>query len=155
MRLSGALRTIAVVEAAKGALVLLAGLGLLSLVHQDAQRIAEALVMHAHLNPASRYPRIFLDFAAQVSDARLMLAALGAAAYAGLRFLEAYGLWRTRPWAEWLAAVSGALYLPFEAVEIYRTLSWISVGILLVNAAIVAVMLYGIRHPNARGMSGP
>lgn len=155
MRLSGALRTIAVVEAAKGVLVLLAGLGLLSLVHHDAQRMAEVLVAHSHLNPASRYPRIFLDFAAQVTDSRLMLAALGAAAYAGLRFIEAYGLWRARPWAEWFAAISGAVYLPFELVEVYRTLNWISLGVLLVNAAIVAVMLYGIRHPNSRGMSGP
>jgi uncharacterized membrane protein (DUF2068 family) len=152
MRLSGALRTIAVVEAAKGALVLVAGLGLLSLVHHDAQRMAEALVAHSHLNPASRYPRIFLDFAAQVTDTRLMLAALGAATYAGLRFVEAYGLWRARSWAEWFAAIGGAIYLPFEAFEVYRTGSWMSVGVLLVNAAIVAVMLYGVRHPNHRGM---
>jgi uncharacterized membrane protein (DUF2068 family) len=84
-----------------------------------------------------------------------MLAALGATAYAGVRFIEAYGLWRARPWAEWFAAVSGAVYLPFELVEVYRTLNWISLGVLLVNAAIVAVMLYGIRHPNSRGMPAP
>jgi uncharacterized membrane protein (DUF2068 family) len=155
MRFARALRTVAVVEAAKGALVLVAGLGLLSLIHHDAQRVAEALVTHSHLNPASRYPRIFLDFAAQVTDSRLMLAALGAAAYAALRFIEAYGLWQARPWAEWFAAVSGAVYLPFEAMEIHRTLSWISVGVLLANASIVGVMLYGIRHPNSRGMSDP
>jgi hypothetical protein len=56
MRFAGAIRTVALVEAAKGALVLVAGLGLLSLVHHDAQRLAEVLVTHSHLNPASRYP---------------------------------------------------------------------------------------------------
>jgi hypothetical protein len=56
---SKTLRTIALVEALKGALVLLVGLGLFSLIHHDAQQIAEQLVAHSHLNPGSRYPRIF------------------------------------------------------------------------------------------------
>lgn len=61
MRLSNGVRLVATFEAAKGALVLLAGFGFLSLVHSDAQRIAEELVGHLHLNPANRYPRIFID----------------------------------------------------------------------------------------------
>ena len=60
MKLSGALRTVAVFEAAKGALVLLVGFDLLSLVHHDIQQAAEHLLARTHLNPASRYPRILL-----------------------------------------------------------------------------------------------
>lgn len=144
MRLSGALRTVAVWEAAKGALVLLAGFGLLSLVHHDLQRIAERMVMHAHLNPAARYPRIFLHLADRLTDARAWLLAAGAAAYAAARFVEAYGLWLGRWWAEWFAALSGAIYIPFELLELYRRGSWTSAGFLLVNAAIVALMVYAV-----------
>ena len=79
MRLSGALRTIALLEAAKGALVLLVGFGLLSLVHHDVQRAAEHLIAHTHLNPASRYPHIFIDVANQLTDTRLLLIAAGVA----------------------------------------------------------------------------
>ena len=61
----------AFLEAAKGAVVLLAGFGVLALVHRDVQQVAEAVVSHLHLNPARHYPRIFLDAAARVSDARL------------------------------------------------------------------------------------
>jgi uncharacterized membrane protein (DUF2068 family) len=79
MHLSRALRTVAVIEAAKGALILLVGFGLLSLVHHDVQRFAEHLISHSHMNPAARYPRIFLDAASQLTDARLWLMAAGAA----------------------------------------------------------------------------
>lgn len=147
MHMSGALRTIALVEAGKGTLVLLAGFGLLSLIHHDLQRVAERLVVHAHLNPASAYPRIFLDLAKQLTDGRLLLLAAGAIAYALVRFIEAYGLWHARPWAKWFAALSGGIYIPFELFELYEHVSWISLGSLLLNVAIVAFMLYSVRHP--------
>ena len=44
MRSPDGVRAIATLEAAKGALVLIAGCGLLSLVHHDAQRLAGELV---------------------------------------------------------------------------------------------------------------
>ena len=46
MRLSSALRTVALIEAAKGALVFVVGFGLLSLIHHDVQRFAERLIAH-------------------------------------------------------------------------------------------------------------
>jgi uncharacterized membrane protein (DUF2068 family) len=153
MRLSSALRTVALVEAAKGALVLLVGFGLLSLIHRDIQQFAERLITHAHLNPASHYPRIFLDMANRVTDGRLAALAAGAALYSSVRFIEAYGLWHARHWAEWFAALSGAIYVPFEAVELYRRVSWISVGAVAVNLSIVAIMLYCVFHTSPKDSS--
>jgi len=72
------LRTIALFEAAKGLVVLLAGSGLLLLVHRDVQAMAEQLVSHLHLDPAKRYPRIFLHIVTGATPARLRLLALGA-----------------------------------------------------------------------------
>lgn len=151
MRFSSALRTVALIEAAKGALVLVAGLGLLSLVHQDAQRLAEQFVAHLHLNPASRYPRIFLAAAAGLSDFRLLLVAAGAMAYSVVRLVEAYGLWRARRWAQWFAAASGAIYIPFEVFELVERVGWLSLGALVLNVAVVAIMLLGVRHPGRDG----
>lgn len=129
-------------EAAKGALVLLVGLGLLSLVHRDVQHAAERLVAHAHLNPAARCPRIFLDLASQLSDRRLLLLAAGAAVYAGVRFIEAYGLWLERRWAEWIAALSGAIYIPFELFELYQRVTLLSIAALILNLGIVGFMVF-------------
>jgi uncharacterized membrane protein (DUF2068 family) len=132
------LRVIALVEAGKGALVVLAGLGLLELLHHDAQNVAETIVRHFHLNPASHIPRIFLEAAAAATDSRLQLLALAAAGYALVRFVEAWGLWRGRTWAEWLGIISGSLYLPIEAFELIRTVNPFTVGTFLINLGIVA-----------------
>lgn len=146
MRDLDAVRAVAVFEAAKGALVLLAGLGSLVLVHEDVQHVAELLVGHLHLNPARRLSHLFLDAAAVLTEAHLRLAAAVAVAYAAVRFVEAWGLWRARRWAEWFAAVSAGLYLPLEGYELYASGTWLSLGILLINLLVVGVMLHALWH---------
>ena len=136
------MRAVAVFEAAKGLLVLVAGFGLLSLVHRDAQHVAETIVRHLHLNPARHYPRVFIQAAGRVSSSRLWMLAAGAFAYSMVRFVEAYGLWRLRPWAEWFAIVSGGLYLPVEVYELVHQPTRLKAAILLGNLAVVAYLLY-------------
>lgn len=140
------IRAIALFEAAKGALVLLAGFGLLGLLHRDVQAMAERLVRFSHLNPASKYPRIFVDAATRVTDAQLWLLAAAAAAYSLVRGFEAYGLWKGRSWAEWLALVAGGLYVPVEIYHVWQRFTWLTLAILGANLAVVAVMAYALRH---------
>ncbi len=129
-------------EAAKGLLVMATGLGLLSLLHHDVQRAAESVVRHLHLNPARHYPRVFLEAAAQLTDARLWLLASGAFAYAVVRGVEAYGLWSARAWAEWFAILSGAVYLPIEIYELIHHATAPKAVVLLVNVGIVGYVCY-------------
>ena len=136
----------ATLEAAKGLVVLLTGCGLFALVHQDVQHFAETLVRHAHLNPASHTPRIFLEYAGKLDDARLLQLAAAALAYSGVRLVEAYGLWFDRAWGEGFAAASGAIYLPFELRELYERPSWLVAGLLALNLAVVAFMVYSLRR---------
>ena len=137
-----ALRAVASVEFVKGLLVLLAGFGVLSLVHRDAWDVAESFLEWLHISPETHYAQVFLNLADEVTDAKLWAVAVGALAYSTLRFLEAYGLWRERAWAEWLAMISGAIYLPFEIVELLRRPDWVRVAILAVNLAVVLYMVY-------------
>jgi uncharacterized membrane protein (DUF2068 family) len=136
------LRVVAMFEAAKGLLILLTGFGLLEYIHKDLHLAAERLVRLFHLNPASRFPRIFLDLAGHVTDAQLWLFALSALLYAVLRFFEAYGLWLQRRWAEWFGLCSGAIYVPIEVFEVARKTTWPRVTLLIVNAAIVLYLLF-------------
>jgi uncharacterized membrane protein (DUF2068 family) len=140
------IRAIAIYEAAKGALVLAAGFGLLGLLHRDVQAIAERLVRFSHLNPASKYPRIFIDAADRVTDAQLWMFAGGAAAYSIIRGFEAYGLWKGRAWAEWLALASGALYVPVEYYHLWHRFTWFKLVLLGTNLGVVAVMAYALLH---------
>jgi len=139
-----AIRAIAAVEAAKGLVVLLAASGLLGLVHKDLHELAVRLVEHSHLNPASKYPQIFLDAVSHLQQSNLIWLALGAAGYAALRFVEAWGLYRERAWAEWLAALSGAVYLPLELAKLAHKFSGLGLALLLVNVAVVAVMVWAL-----------
>jgi uncharacterized membrane protein (DUF2068 family) len=141
---SAASRTIAILEGAKGAIVLLAGLGLLRLIHHDVQRVAEALVREAHLNPASHIPRIFIEASAKVDDHRLVLLALGALAYAVIRIAEAVGLWHEQPWAQWFGALSGGIYLPFEVRLIAHRPSMLHLFVLTCNLLIVGYLAWRI-----------
>jgi len=50
-------RVIALFEAAKGILVLTAGMGLLALAHRNLQALAEQLIRWFHLDPAGHYPK--------------------------------------------------------------------------------------------------
>jgi uncharacterized membrane protein (DUF2068 family) len=151
-----AVRIIAFVEAAKGLIVLLAATGILAFIHADWNELAARLVQLSHLNPASKYPQIFLDAVSHLQQPRLVWLAAGAAAYSALRFVEAYGLFRERAWAEWLALIASGIFIPAEIVEVLRRPSLLSVGVLLVNVAIVAVMAHALwRRRRSRPRAEP
>jgi uncharacterized membrane protein (DUF2068 family) len=135
------LKGIALFEATKGVLVIVAGLGLVALLHRDAQALAELIVSRYHLNPASRYPTIFLSLAAHPNDPRLWAIGASALVYAGMRLTEAYGLWHQRTWASWLGVWSGAIYIPVELYEAIAHPTWIHIGLAIANAAIVAYLV--------------
>jgi uncharacterized membrane protein (DUF2068 family) len=137
-----ALRTVATFEAVKGMLVLLAGFGLLSLLHKDVGDVAERVVERLHMNPARHLSQVFILAASKVTDAKLWAMAFGAAAYSTVRFIEAYGLWHMRVWAEWFALLSGGIYLPWEIFELIEKPTPIHWALFLSNLVIVLYMLY-------------
>jgi uncharacterized membrane protein (DUF2068 family) len=63
-----------------------------------------------------------------------------AIAYATLRFFEAYGLWLARRWAEWIALVAAAIYIPFEIYAIALGVTVLKVSLLVINIAFVAYL---------------
>ena len=135
------MRAVAAFEAAKGVLVLAAGFGLLALAHHDAQDLAEQIVRRLHLNLARHHPRILIDAATHLDDTRLRWLAGAALLYSSVRFVEAYGLWRIRPWAEWFAILSGAVYLPIEVYELVRQPTPVKAAVFTANAALVAYLV--------------
>lgn len=136
------LRAVAVFEASKGLIILAAGCGLLALLGRDAEHFASQVIHRFHFNPANRYPQIFLEVARNVNNTHLVLLAIGAALYATVRFVEAYGLWYARRWAEWVAAVSGAIYIPIEIYEIFVRVTWLRLSLLGLNLLIVGYMIW-------------
>ena len=132
-----ALRAIAAFEAIKGLAALAAGIGLSSFVHHDIRRLALDLIGHVGLSPYAHYPAVLLRYADIVQDANLRLLIPAALAYVVIRLAEAWGLWFDRAWAQWLGAVSGAIYIPFEVHHLIQKPTVISALVVLGNLAIV------------------
>jgi uncharacterized membrane protein (DUF2068 family) len=136
------LRTVATVEFVKGMIVVLGGLGLFSMRHKDIWGVAESFLEFFHVNPYHHYVGVFIDLISRISDVHLWKIAVVAGVYVTIRFIEAYGLWFARPWAEWLAFASGTIYVPFELADLIHRPTWFRLSILVINLVIVLYMLY-------------
>lgn len=143
------LRAIAVFEALKGAGALAASLGFFSLLHHDLHQIAVALISHFGLDPDGRYPSIVLHYADLLANQSLRNLVLLASGYVVLRFAEAYGLWFARPWGEWLGALSGALYVPFELRHLLHSPTALSAAVLLGNVLVVGYLAWELARRRA------
>ena len=135
------LRTVAVLEAAKGILVLLLGFGVLALILQNLSDVAERLTEILGVFPEGRLSSLFFHAANQATDKTLWVLAVGALVYATVRFVEAFGLWRGREWAQWFALLSGAVYLPGELYSLLRHPRPLKWAVVAANALIVLYML--------------
>jgi uncharacterized membrane protein (DUF2068 family) len=128
------LRSIALFEAAKGVVALMAATGVM--LHRQLRPIIIELAGHLHLNPASDRPLAILHALEARASMHLRLLALGVLIYAGIRLLEAAGLWRGMAWALWLGAVSAAIYLPFEIVEFAEHPRALPLALLVLNGGV-------------------
>jgi uncharacterized membrane protein (DUF2068 family) len=135
-------RLIALFEALKGVGALAASIGLLSLLHHDLRHIAVAVIGHFGLDPGGHYPKELLHYAEILQDTNVRTLVLLAAGYVGVRLAEAYGLWHDHAWGEWLGALSGAIYIPFELRHLLHQPSAINLLVVLANAAIVAFLAH-------------
>lgn len=144
------LRVVASFEFIKGVFVLLIGLSAILLVHKDAWVIAESLLALFHISTDRHSAQLFLDFADSLTDTRLWAAAQLAFAYSALRFAEAFGLWKERTWAEWIAFGSGTLLLPLEIRELLRGITVLRSMVFAANLVIVLYMLFLLRAGRRR-----
>lgn len=144
------LRAIALFEASKGMLVLLAALGVAEFFHGSLEDTAAHLLFRLHISPERRLGRVLLEAAAKLSDAGLVQLALIATAYSAARFIEAWGLWRGRAWAQWFAVLSGLVYLPWEFAALVAKPDWIRGGLMAGNVLLV-VYIARLRLAERRG----
>jgi uncharacterized membrane protein (DUF2068 family) len=138
---SVALRTIAMFEVTKAAVVLVLSCGLFHLMHKNLDDVAERVVQVLHVNPEGKLSNLFLELASHSSDRNLWVLALGTLAYASVGLTEAYGLWREREWAQWFSLLSTALYLPPQLYWMLGHPSWLKCAVLVTNIVIFLFMV--------------
>lgn len=135
------LRAIATLEAGKG-IAVIALMFVVLAIHRHAETIAEHLLFHLHVDLDRKLAHQILQGAQRLTDTRLLTIVLAALVYAAGRFIESWGLWHRRVWAEWFALLSGGMYLPLELLRLIQHPNWIHWLVILTNTAIVIYMAY-------------
>ncbi len=119
-------------------------------LHIDLEESAQNLLYFLHIDPDRRISHALIHLAGRMMDANLLTVLAIALLYSSLRFIESYGLWRQRVWAEWLAIISGAVYLPLEFYHLVRRPNLLHWAILLINIAIVLYIAW-VRWDEVKG----
>jgi len=140
-RWSKGLRLIALFEVAKGLAGVVIAYILITQGERDIERLSNWLVERFHLDPTEGLGVKILLFAQHVDASQVHMLTALSFVYVAVRFVEAYGLWWERKWAEWFAAVSAALYVPFELWEIHKHPSPLKLILLGANIGIVAFLV--------------
>jgi uncharacterized membrane protein (DUF2068 family) len=130
------LRIVALIDVAKAATVLAAGLGLLEAKSTVLEHGGRTLLRLLELDPSHGIAHGFLELM-QGMDRNHGVLATFAAGYAVLRLVEAWGLWFGRGWARWLGLFSAGIYVPFELAYLWRTPNLIGAAVLAVNLAVL------------------
>jgi uncharacterized membrane protein (DUF2068 family) len=137
-----ALQAIAVFEAAKGLAALAGLIGVLDLLHRDVRAVVLTLIGRFGLDPQNHYPSLLLHYADLLPKADVHLLVMLALAYITLRWIEATGLWLGKVWGEYLGALSGGLYIPFELIHWVHEPSLMNACIVALNGVIVAYLVH-------------
>lgn len=143
------LQVVAMVEAAKGLMALLAASGLELLGPAPLRRGVEMLIARFQLDP-QQGAMAWLGRA--INPDSVHIAAAIALVYGGIRVAESWGLWRGKAWASWLGCIGAALYLPFDLYALVAHPVWLSVAVLGINLLVVWVLgrdLYARRRERA------
>lgn len=131
------LHVIALVEAGKGLLALLAASGLEILGPAPLQRWIDELIRRFHLNPDHG---ALAALSQTISPHSVHLAAGVVLGYGVLHLVEAWGLWRARAWASWLGCLGAAAYLPFDLYALFKHPGWVAIAVLIINVIVVYVL---------------
>ena len=138
---------IALMEAGKGVLAVLAAAGLAIAGPAPLRTMVHDALLRVGADPDHG---AMAGMVAQINPDAIHLTIGVLLAYAALRALEAWGLWHHRAWASWLGCISAAIYLPLDVYAIFRHPGWVSALVLAINIAVVAILAQDLRRRRQR-----
>ncbi|MDT7543153.1 MAG: hypothetical protein QOE33_3057 [Acidobacteriota bacterium] len=125
----------------KGLLLLIVGIGALSLIHKDAAAHVARWTAALRVDPDNRFIHGLLGKLSFASDRQLEELGAGTFFYAALLLTEGVGLWLQKHWAEYFTIfVTGSL-IPLEVYELCERFTATKVVVLLINIAVVVYLI--------------
>lgn len=145
------LRLIAAFKLLKAAALLVAGFGVLKLLHKDVAAEMGTWIDYLRVDTQNHFVQSMLEKAGLLDDRRIKELSLGTFAYAALFLTEGIGLWFRKRWAEYFTIISTASFLPFEIYEIVERVSAVRILLLLVNIGVVIYLIWELRRGSREG----
>lgn len=131
------LHVIAIVEAIKGALAVVAASGLALIGPAPLQHWVHLLIARFQLDTQHG---AMAWLAKAISPHSVHFAAAGVLFYGILHLVEAWGLWRAKAWASLVGCLAAAAYLPFDIYALFRHRGWLSLAVVVINLLVVWVL---------------
>ena len=140
------IRLIATFKLLKAILLIALGVGAFRLLHKDVGEVIEHWIAAFRLDPTNRFIDAALAKASNLHPDLIKKLGLGSFIYAALFLVEGVGLWLLKRWAEWLTVIITSSLVPIEVYEIHRHVTPVRIAALVINLAIVAYLVYHVRH---------
>jgi len=136
------LLVIGVFKLLKAAFFIAVGAGALHLVHRNVGELLLHLTSTFHLDPEGRFVGVLTDKADLISGHQLRNVAKLSWGYAALSMVEGVGLMMQKTWAEYLTLTLTIGALPWDLTELVKSPTPIHGGIVLINVAVLAYLLW-------------
>lgn len=131
------------------------GVGAFRLLHKDIDDVLTQIASALRFNPESRFVNFLLDKATLINDPVLRRIGAAAFSYAALSLAEGIGLYLEKAWGEILTLAITASFLPWEVFEIFRRLTWVRVGLLVINFLVFLYLLKIVASRKVRAETVP
>jgi uncharacterized membrane protein (DUF2068 family) len=118
------------------------GIGALHFLHKDLGDEVLRLATALKFDPESRFVSVMLDKVDLIDAHRLRQISLATFAYSALALTEGIGLMLEKVWAEYLTLILTISFLPWELYELARRPDWFRLGLLLINLAVLAYIIW-------------
>ena len=130
----------------KAALLIALGIGAIKLLHRDLAETLNDCIDLLRVDPDNRIIHWILNKLLAISPNQLKAASVGTFIYAAVLLTEGIGLLLRKRWAEYLTIVATSGLIPVELYEIARHVTVSRIGVLAVNLAIVAYLIWEVRR---------
>ena len=138
----GGLLIIGLFKLAKSIFFFCVGIGAFHLVHKDLSDEAMRLATALRFDPEGRITALLLEKVDLIDAQKLREIGFFTFAYSALALLEGTGLMLQKVWAEYLTLSLTVMFLPWELYELMRRPTWVRLGLLIINLAVLAYLLW-------------
>jgi uncharacterized membrane protein (DUF2068 family) len=131
---------------AQALLFVLLGIGAIRLLHRDLVGIVEHFIYQLRfINPEGRLVNLILVKVGQIDPHRLRQISAAIFVIAAMDALEGTGLVLEQTWAEFVTLILTASLLPLELWELVRRVTWMKLGLIVINLAVVVYLVLYVR----------